>query len=184
MAIIDQSKASCHNHDCTYPCLPYPDLSMPIPSHQNHPQAPNATPEPSDSIPSQLTSQQCTPEHSDSLVSSRCIPDPTLLQPFPFLASSQFPTSTLISDPMPFDLLCSCVKSISDVSSVLQLWSGKAQSCTSLAQCILVCPFSPSIYLYIPYVSSSVTLLLFLCLILSSPSPSTLAYSIFILSLH
>ena len=28
---------------------------------------------------------------------------------------------------------------------------------TSLTRCILVCPFSPSIYLYVPYVSSSVT---------------------------
>ena len=44
--------------------------------------------------------------------------------------------------------------------------------------------FSPSIYLYVPYVSSSVTLLSFLCLILSSPSPSTLVSSIFILSLR
>ena len=55
---------------------------------------------------------------------------------------------------------------------------------TSLTRCILVCPFSPSIYLYVPYVESSITLLLFLCLILSSPSPSTLVSSIFILSLH
>ena len=46
----------CHDHNCTYPYLPYPDLSTPIPSHQNHPQAPNATPKPSGSILSQLVS--------------------------------------------------------------------------------------------------------------------------------
>ena len=44
----------CHDHDRTYPYLPYPDLSMPIPSHQNHSWAPNAKPEPSGSILSQL----------------------------------------------------------------------------------------------------------------------------------
>ena len=108
----------CHDCDRTYPCSPYPDLSTPILSHQNHPRAPNATPEPSGSIPSQLASQQRTPEHSDSPASSRRIPNLTLLRPFLFPASSQFPTSTLIPDPMPFDLLCSCVKSIPNVSSV------------------------------------------------------------------
>ena len=60
----------CHNRDHTYPYSSYPDLSTPIPSHQNNPRAPNVTPEPSDSIPSQLVSQQHTPEHSDSLASS------------------------------------------------------------------------------------------------------------------
>ena len=99
-----QSQSSCHNRDHTYPYSPYPNLSMPIPSHQNHPQAPNATPEPSGSIPSQLTSQQCTPEHSDSLASSQRIPDPMLLWPFLFLTSSRFPTSTPIPDPTPFNL--------------------------------------------------------------------------------
>ena len=68
---------------------------------QNHPQAPNATPEPSGSVPSQLASQQRTPEHSDSLASSRCTPDPMLFQPFLFPVSSRFPTSgTLIPDLM------------------------------------------------------------------------------------
>ena len=47
---------SCHDCDCTYPYSPYPDLSTPILSHQNHSQAPNAKPEPSGSIPSQLVS--------------------------------------------------------------------------------------------------------------------------------
>ena len=46
----------CHDCDCTYPYSPYPDLSTPIPSHQNHFRAPNAKPEPSGSIPSQLAS--------------------------------------------------------------------------------------------------------------------------------
>ena len=94
----------CHDCDRTHPCSPCPDLPTSFLSHQNHSRAPNATPEPSGSIPSQLVSQQCTPEHSDSLVSSRRIPDPTLLQPFLFLASSRFLTSTLIPDPMPFNL--------------------------------------------------------------------------------
>ena len=48
--------AICHDRDRTYPYLPYPDLSMPILSHQNHSRAPNAKPEPSGSILSQLTS--------------------------------------------------------------------------------------------------------------------------------
>ena len=65
----------CHDRDRTYPYSPYSDLSMPIPSHLNHSQAPNAKPEPSDP----LASQQRTPEHSDSLASSQRIPDPTLL---------------------------------------------------------------------------------------------------------
>ena len=120
-----------------------------------------------------LASQQRTPEHSDSLASSQRIPDPTLLRPFLFLASSRFltptlipdlthpqpllflassrfPTSTPIPDPTPFDLLSSCVSPIPDVSLVSRLRSGKARSHTSLAQCVLVCPFSLSIYLYVP----------------------------------
>ena len=156
----------CHNHDCTYPYLPYPNLSMPIPSHQNYPPAPNATPEPSGSILSQLVSQQRTPEHSDSLVSSwhtpehsdslassRCIPNPMLLRPFLFLASSWFLTSTLIPDPTSFDLLCSCVKSIPNVSLASRLWLGEARSCTSLAQCILVHLSSLSIYMFLSCLS-------------------------------
>ena len=113
----------CHDRDHTYPYSPYSDLSTPIPSHLNHSQAPNAKPEPSDP----LASQQRTPEHSDSPASSQRIPDPThlrpflslassrfptptlipnptLIRPFLFLASSQFPTPTLIPDPTPFDL--------------------------------------------------------------------------------
>ena len=160
---------NCHDHDRTYPYLPYPDLSTPIPSHLNHSRAPNTKPEPSDP----LASQQCTPEHSDSLASSQHIPDPMLLQPFLSLASSRFPTPTLIPDPThprpllfltssrfptftpipdptPFDLLSSCVSPIPNVLSVSQLRSGEAQSHTSLARCVLVCLFSLSIYLYVP----------------------------------
>ena len=105
------SEESCHNRDCTYPYFPYPDLFMPTPSCQNHPQAPLAKPEPSGSILSQLASNAfpnpLTPlvsrqMHSQHYTHSR--PNPTLLQPFLFLASSQFPTSTLIPNPMPFDL--------------------------------------------------------------------------------
>ena len=53
---VNYFKVACHDRDHTYPYLPYPDLSMPIPSHQNHFQAPNAKPKPSGSIPSQLAS--------------------------------------------------------------------------------------------------------------------------------
>ena len=84
----------CHDRDCTYPYSPYPDLPTPIPSHLNHSRAPNTKPEPSDP----LASQQHTPGHSDSLASSQRIPDPTLLRPFLSLASSRFPTPTLIPD--------------------------------------------------------------------------------------
>ena len=90
----------CHDRDRTYPYTPYPNLSTPIPSHLNHSRASNTKPKPSDP----LASQQCTPEHSDSLTSSQHIPDPTHLRPFLSLASSRFPTPTLIPDLTPFDL--------------------------------------------------------------------------------
>ena len=191
----------CHNRDHTYPYSPYSNLSMPIPSHLNHSRAPNAKPEPSDP----LASQQCTPEHSDSLASSQRIPDPMHLRPFLslvssrfptptlisdpthprpflFLASSRFPTSTPIPDPTPFNLLSSCVSSIPDVSSVSRLRSGEARSRTSLARCVLVRLFSLPIYmfLYVPLSHHSLPSARFPCLILSSPSPSTLVSSIFI----
>ena len=177
--LVDQASPStdhmacCHNCDRTYPCFPHPDLPTSFLNHQNHPRTPNATPEPSGSIPSQLASQQCTPEHSDSLASSRCIPDPMLLRPFLFLVSSRFPTSTLIPDPMLFNLLSSCIKSIPDVSSVLRLRLGFAQSRTSLAQCVLVCLFSPSIYLYVS-----------LCLIVHYPSFVPLSHPQFPISVN
>ena len=93
-------ECTCHDRDRTYPYTPYPDLSTPIPSHLNHSRAPNTKPEPSDP----LASQQRTPEHSDPLASSQRIPDPTHPRPLLFLASSRFPTNTLVPDPTPFDL--------------------------------------------------------------------------------
>ena len=30
-------RGNCHDHDRTYPYSAYPNLSTPIPSHQNHP---------------------------------------------------------------------------------------------------------------------------------------------------
>ena len=157
----------CHDHDQTYPYSPYSDLSTPTLSHLNHSRAPNTKPKPSDP----LTSQQRTPEHSDSLASSQHIPDPTLLRPFLSLASSRFPTPTLIPDPMhprpllflassrfptstpipdptPFDLPSSCISPIPDVSLVSRLWLGKARSRTSLARCVVVHSFSLPIYMF------------------------------------
>ena len=67
---------------------------------------------------------------------------------------------------MLFNLLSFCVKSAPNVSSVLQLWLGKARSCTSLAQYILVCPFLLSIYLF--FLLSAVR---FLCLNFDTPHP-------------
>ena len=151
------TETTCHDRDCTYPYSSYPDPSTPIPSHLNQSQAPNTKPEPSNP----LASQQRTPKHSDSLASSQCISDPMLLRPFLslassrfptptlipdpthprpllFLTSSQFPTSTPIPDPTPFDLLSSCVSPIPDVSSVSRLQSGEVQSRTSLAPYIYV----------------------------------------------
>ena len=101
----------CHDRDRTHPYTPCPDMSTPIPSHLNHSRAPNTKPEPSDP----LASQQHTPEHSDSLASSQRIPDPTHPRPFLSLASSRFPTTTLIPDPTSFDLLSSCVSLFPDV---------------------------------------------------------------------
>ena len=184
----------CGYHDCdwTHPYSPYPDLSMLVPSHQNHPWAPLAKPKPSGSILSQLASNTflnpLIPLHLDNTFSTLypfpTQPNPMLLWPFLFLTSVWFPTPTLIPNLTPFDLLSLVSKSTPNVSSVSRLWSGEAQLCTSLAQCILVCLFPPSIYLYVLYVSSFATLHLFLCLILSSPPPLTLVWFIFILSLH
>ena len=73
---------SCHDRDRTYPYSPYPDLSTPILSCQNHPWAPLAKPEPSGSILSQLASNAfpnpLTPLHLDKCISNTIpIPDPT-----------------------------------------------------------------------------------------------------------
>ena len=93
--ILCPTELVCHDRDRTYPYSSYPDLSTPIPSHLNQSQAPNTKPEPSNP----LASQQRTPKHSDSLASSQRISDPMLLRPFLSLASSRFPTPTLIPDP-------------------------------------------------------------------------------------
>ena len=133
----------CHDHDWTHPHSPYPDLPSSFPSHQNHSRAPLAKPEPSGSILSQLISK-CIPEPSDPLVSQQHIPD-TIPIPDPTQCYLTFPLS--------------CIKSTPNVSSVSQLWLGKAWLCTSLAWCVLVCPFPPSIYLYVS-----------LCLVICYPS--------------
>ena len=73
-----------------------------------------------------------------------------------------------------------------DVASVSQLQSGKARSHTSLAWCVLVRLSLLPIYmfLYVPLSHHSLPSAHFLCLILSSPSPSTLVSSIFTPYLH
>ena len=77
----------CHNRDRTYPYSPYPDLSMPIPSHQNHFRAPNAKPEPSSSIPSQLTSNT-----SPNPLTLSCLSNALLNTPTPLRLVDAFPT--------------------------------------------------------------------------------------------
>ena len=168
-----------HDHDWTHPYSPYPDLSTLVPSRQNDPRAPLAKPEPSGSIlsshlthfwtlwpPCISTTQSQHYTHSQ--------PNPMLLWPFLFLTSVWFPTPTLIPDLTPFDPFSLVSKSTPNVSLVSRLRSGEARLRTSLAQCILVCLFPPSIYLYVLYVSSFATLHLFLRLILSSSPPLTL----------
>ena len=124
--------AVCHNCDSTYPYLPYPNLSMSFLSHQNHPQAPFSNPKSSGPILSQLLSHQHTPEPSDFLAPHLHIPDTyTHFSPnAPLTFSSSYASSPFLMIPL-----------------VSRLWLGEAQSRTSLAWCILVCPFSPSIYL-------------------------------------
>ena len=78
------------------------------------------------------------------------------------------PNPTLLWPP-----LSSCIKSIPNNSSVSWLWLGKAWSCTSLAQCVLVCPFLLSIYLYVS-----------LCLIIRYPSFISLSHPQFPISIH
>ena len=161
---------SCHNHNHTYPYSPYPDLSTPILSHQNHSQAPNAKFEPSGSILSQLASNASpnpqTPLHLSNALSNTptplCLADafPTQrsfdlssssrqvdsqhLHPFPTRNHSTF--SVLASSPFPtFHQSRDCGRVKPDR--------------ISLAQCILVCPF---LALYISVHS--------LCLIACYPS--------------
>ena len=115
------------------------------------------------------------------------IPDPTR-RSFNLLYScvKLIPDTHTHSRPDAFRPSLFCVKSIPDVSSVSRLRSGEARSRTSLARCVLVRLSSLSIYmflscpLYVPLSHHSLPSVRFLCLILSSPSPSTLVSSIFI----
>ena len=77
----------CHDSDHTYPYSPYPDLSTPIPSHQNHSQAPNDKPEPSGSIPSQLASNA-----SLNLLTPSCLSNALPNTPTPLHLVNAFPT--------------------------------------------------------------------------------------------
>ena len=172
------------------PVYAHPKLSEPSLSTQTF------KPEPFGSIPSQLTSNTSlnplTPLHLNNTF-------PTL---YPFLTWPDAPSTCPLPrvSPIPdththswLDAIqpsFSSVKSTPDISLVLQLQLDKARSHTSLTWCVLVhfsslsiClfPFCP---LYVLYISSFATLLLFLCLVLSSPSPSTLVSSIFIPYLH
>ena len=86
-AILSHLPCGCHNCDRTYPYSPYPDLSTPIPSHQNHSRAPNAKPEPSGSIPSQLTSNV-----SPNLLTPSRLSNALLNTPTPLRLVDAFPT--------------------------------------------------------------------------------------------
>ena len=81
------SNQNCHDHDRTYPYSPYPDLSMPIPSHQNHFRVPNAKPKPSGSIPSQLMSNASLNPLTPSRLSNALPNTPT-----PLRLADAFPT--------------------------------------------------------------------------------------------
>ena len=155
---------------------------MPIPSHQNHPQAPLAKPEPSGSILSQLASNTssnpltplCLDNAFPTLYPFLTWPDPTLLQPFLFLASVWFPTSTLIPNLALFDLLSSCIKHTSDISSVSR----------SLIAYLprLMCPSLPFLALYIsvPLLSTVCSL----CLIIHYPPFVSLSHPQFPIFIH
>ena len=98
------------------PYSPYPNLSMPILSHQNHFRAPNAKPKPSGSIPSQLASNVSPNLLTPSRLSNALPNTPTplhLVDAFPIrcsfnlflsLTSSRFLTPTLIPTRCSFDL--------------------------------------------------------------------------------
>ena len=173
----------CHNR-CTYPYSPYPDLFTPIPSHQNHSWAPNAKPEPFDSILSQLASNASpnplTPLHlSNTLLNT---PTPLhLADAFPTRRSFDLSSSLRQVDSWhPHSFL---TRRHSTFTLLRQVYSrhliglatavGQSRSRTSLAQCILVCLFSPSIYLYVP-----------LCLIVHYPPVISLSHPQFPVSTH
>ena len=87
---------------------------------------------------------------------------------YPFLTQSSFNL-----------LFFFCIKSILDNSLVSWLWLGEAQLCISLAQYILVCPFSPSIYL-----SSPLFTVCSLCLSIHYPLLISLSHLQFPVSTH
>ena len=111
-------------------------------------------------------------------------PDAPLTFPLPRVKS--IADTHTHSRPDAFQPSLFCIKSIPDVSSVSRLQSGEARSRTSLTQCVIVCLSLLSIYmflscpLYVPLSHHSLPSARFLCLILSSPSLSTLVSSIFI----
>src|SRR5947208_1659534 len=163
----------CHNRDRTYPYPAHPDLSTSFPSHQNHSRAPLPIPNPLIPHPILLASHQRIPNPlASSRANLRLIN--ALLNPLtPWRLVNAFPTTIPIPDPTP---LCpssfSCVKSIPDDPSVSRPRSGEARSRTSLARSVLVCPFSPSIYL-----SSLLSAVRFLCLIVRYPSLVSLSHT-------
>ena len=100
-------------------------------------------------------------------------------RPLLFLASSRFPTNTLIPDPTSFDLHSFASKSIPNVSLVLRLRSGKARWRTSLARCVLVRPFSLPIYMF-PLCSSVTSLTTLRLFSMSHPQFPVSVYPCFI----
>ena len=150
---------TCHNRDRTYPYSPYPDLSTPIPSHQNHSQAPNAKPEPSGSIPSQLISNASPNPLTFSRLSNALPNTPTplcLVDAFPTRRSFDLSSSLRQVDsqhPHSFPTRCHSTFTLlrqvyPNVSSVSRLCLGEARLRTSLDQCILVRLSLLSIYMF------------------------------------
>ena len=152
----------------SWPFYAHPESSESSPSTQCHSWTLWLHPE-----PTRVSAMHSQTLRVDSLASSWRIPNLMPLRPFPFLASSQFPISTTHSWSDAFQPSLFCVKSIPDVSLVSWLWSGEVQSHTFLAQCVLVCLFSPSIYLYVP-----------LCLIVHCPPFISLSHPQFPISVH
>ena len=143
---------SCHNHDHTYPYSPYPDLSMPILSHQNHSQAPNAKSEPSGSILSQLASNASlnpqTPLHLSNALLNTLTPL-CLANAFPTRRSFDLSSSSRQVDSQhPHPFLTRHHSTFSVLASSPFLTFHQSRDCgwvkpdrISLTQCILVCPF-------------------------------------------
>ena len=134
----------------TIPTPVPPDLT-----YLHHSQVIRTIPEHPIPEPSDLASRQRIPD---------TIPIPNPTQPdapstFPLSHVSSIPDTYTHSRPNTIQPSLFCIKSTPDISSVSRLQSGKARSRTSLTQCVLVCLFLASIYLYIS-----------LCLIVRYPS--------------